>query len=157
MTSEEECVWKYLLKNRHASAQDVALNCDVTEEVAQFHMARISSPNWREEVSVTLTEGKKFDADKARFDLIPPEIEEAIAQVLTFGAAKYGERNWELGMAWGRPYAALRRHMNAWWAGENNDHETGMSHLWHAAACIAFLTAFEARGVGTDDRPKGEK
>lgn len=150
----EERVWGYLLKNRQATAQEVALNCDVDAGYVEELMARISSPNWREEVSVTLTEGQKFDTDKARYDLIPPEIEEAIAQVLTFGAAKYGARNWELGMAWGRPYAALRRHMAAWWSGENNDRETGMSHLWHAACCIAFLTAFEARGIGTDDRPK---
>jgi hypothetical protein len=156
MTNEEERIWQYLLKNRKASAQDVALNCDVTEEVAQFHMARISSPNWRDELVVP-QEGQKFDAEKARFDLIPPEIEEAIAQVLTFGAAKYGDRNWELGMDWGRVYAAMRRHMNAWWGGEDKDPETGMPHTWHAACCIAFLTAFEARGVGTDDRPKGEK
>lgn len=149
----EERVWAYLLKNRHASAHDVATNCDVTEAVAQFHMARISSPNWREEVQG----GVKFDQDKARYDLIPPEVEEALARVLTYGAAKYSERNWELGMKWGRPYAALRRHMGAWWAGQDNDPETGMSHLWHAACCIAFLVAFEARGTGTDDRPVQEE
>ena len=158
MNSEETRVWEYLLKNRHASAREVSLNCDVTEEVAQFHMARISSPNWRDEITApNPTEGVKFDQGKPRYDLIPPEIEEAIAKVLTFGGIKYGERNWELGMNWGRPYAALRRHMNAWWGGEDLDPETGMSHLWHAACCIAFLTTFEARGTGTDDRPKGEK
>ena len=156
MTNEEERVWEYLLKNRQASAQDVAMNCDVTEGVAQFHMARISSPDWRDEIEPTPLEGIKFDQGKPRYDLIPPEIEEAIAKVLTFGAAKYGDRNWELGMDWGRAYAALRRHMGAWWGGENNDPETGMPHTWHAAGCIAFLVAFEARGVGTDDRPKGD-
>lgn len=66
---------------------------------------------------------------------------------------KTGERNWELGMKWGRPYAALRRHMAAWWKGEHKDPETGMSHLWHAACCIAFLVTYEQRGMGTDDRP----
>ena len=148
MTPQEERCWQYLLANRQATAEDLVLNCDVTLGEAEALMARISSPNWREPV-----EGLKFDADKARYDLIPPEIEEAIAKVLTFGAAKYGERNWELGMKWGRPYAALRRHMSAWWSGEDNDPETGMPHTWHAACCIAFIVAFEARGVGTDDRP----
>jgi len=149
----EERVWKYLLKNRQADTKEVALNCDVAEEFAERMMARISSPNWREEITPPKpTEGLKFDQDKPRYDLIPPEIEEAIAQVLTFGAAKYGERNWQLGMKWGRPYAALRRHMNAWWGGEDADPETGMSHLWHAACCIAFLVTFEARQMGTDDR-----
>jgi len=150
---KEETCWRYLLANREATSDEVAMKCGVTKRYAQSLVDRISSPNWREEVKPQLVEGKKFDADKARYDLIPPEIEEAIAKVLTFGAAKYGERNWELGMKWGRPYAALRRHMAAWWSGEDNDPETGMPHTWHAACCIAFIVAFEARGVGTDDRP----
>lgn len=99
--------------------------------------------------------GVKHDQDKPRYDLIPPEIEEAIAQVLTFGANKYGDRNWEHGMDWGRVYAAMRRHTGAWWSGQDNDPETGMSHLHHAACCIAFLVAFEKRGIGYDDRTKG--
>jgi hypothetical protein len=154
---EEARVWAYLLRHRAATAEEVALNTDTTTDFVQSCMDRVSSPNWREEVAMAPpTEGRKFDGDKARYDLIPPEIEDAIAKVLTFGASKYGERNWELGMRWGRPYAALRRHMAAWWQGEDTDPETGMSHLWHAACCIAFLTAFEARGVGTDDRPNRE-
>lgn len=153
MNDQEARCWRYLLANRGASIQDVALNCDVDEEYAGDLIARISTENWREEVKPQLVEGLKFDADKARYDLIPPEIEEAIAKVLTFGAVKYGERNWELGMKWGRPYAALRRHMAAWWSGEDKDPETGMPHTWHAACCIAFIVAFEARGIGTDDRP----
>lgn len=67
-----------------------------------------------------------------------------------------GERNWEQGMSWGRVFAALMRHMWAWWRGEDKDPETGESHLWHAGCCIAFLIAYEARGVGTDDRYKAE-
>jgi len=48
----EERVWAYLLKNRQATAYDVGINCYVSEEFAEQTMARISSPNWREEVSV---------------------------------------------------------------------------------------------------------
>ena len=97
--------------------------------------------------------GRKDDQGKARFDLIPPEFLSATAGVLTFGAAKYGERNWEAGMDWGRPFAALQRHMWAWWGGEDCDPETGRSHLAHASCCLAFLTAYEVRGSGNDDRP----
>lgn len=97
--------------------------------------------------------GRKDDAGKPRHDLIPPELPDAVAQVLAFGAAKYGERNWERGMNWGRPFAALMRHMWSWWRGEGCDQETGMPHLWHAACCISFLIAYENRNVGIDDRP----
>lgn len=152
----ERCCWTYLINNKLATAAEVAAACNVTEREAQALINRIGTPREVFEAEARELEGKKYDGDKARYDLIPPEVEEAIAKVLSFGAAKYGSRNWELGMRWGRPYAALRRHMAAWWSGEDTDPETGMSHLWHAACCIAFLTAFEARGVGTDDRPSSK-
>jgi len=107
-------------------------------------------------------EGNKDDNGKVRMDLVPPEIVFAIADILSFGAGKYGSRNWEKGMAWGRPFAALMRHMWAWWGGKgptsrsflfgDTDEETKRSHLWHAACCLAFLVTFEERGIGTDDR-----
>lgn len=96
--------------------------------------------------------GRKDDAGKARYDLVPPEAIDALATVLTFGSKKYGDRNWEQGMAWSRPFAALMRHAWAWWRGEQTDPETGYSHLWHAMCCVAFLIAYEARKSGQDDR-----
>lgn len=95
----------------------------------------------------------KHDDSKPRHDLIPAEIVDALAAILTFGAQKYGARNWESGFRWGRVFAALMRHLWAWWRRSGPDEETGFSHLWHAAACLAFLVAFEARGAGEDDRP----
>jgi hypothetical protein len=151
MNNTDERVWAYLLKNRQATVEEVMLNCDVSGSYAEKIMSRISSPNWREEV----TEGQKFDSNKLRYELLPPELLEEVARVLTFGAHKYSARNWELGMAWSRPFGALMRHMWAWWRGEEKDPETGYSHLAHAACCIAFLVAYEARNTGTDDRPKG--
>lgn len=101
-------------------------------------------------------QGRKNDQTKLRYDLIPPEIDAAVAAVLTYGAAKYSDRDWELGMDWSRVYGALKRHMDAWWGGEEVDQETGMSHLWHAACCITFLVAYQFRETGHDDRPKDD-
>lgn len=96
--------------------------------------------------------GVKYDQGKTRLDLFPPDALFAISEVLTFGANKYKDRNWEAGMNWSRPFGALMRHMWAWWKGEGHDPETGMSHLWHAGCCIIFLIAYEMRGIGADDR-----
>jgi len=104
-----------------------------------------------------LKEGVKFDEGKPPYHLLAPELLEATASVLSSGAEKYGERNWEGGMSWSRPFAALMRHMWAWWRGENTDDETGMSHLWHAACCIMFLIAYEERKIGEDNRPRLEE
>jgi hypothetical protein len=97
-------------------------------------------------------EGVKYDKDKVRMELIPPEIELAIGAVLTFGAKKYNDRNWEKGMKWSRIYGALRRHLTKFWAGQDIDEESGLSHLSHAACCIAFLVTYADRDIGDDDR-----
>lgn len=99
-------------------------------------------------------EGKKYDGGKVRLELLPPELLFGVGEILTFGAQKYEDRNWELGMKWSRVFGALMRHLWAWWRGEKCDPETGKSHLWHAGCCIAFLIAYEERKVGEDDRPK---
>lgn len=111
------------------------------------------------------TEGRKDDSSKVRIELIAPELIFAVAEISTFGAKKYADRNWELGMNWSRVFGALMRHMWAWWGGAaptsksfifgDLDMETGKSHLWHAGCCIMYLIAYEARGTGTDDRWKG--
>ena len=101
-----------------------------------------------------LEEGTKYDENKVRLDLFPGDSLIAISEILTFGAKKYADRNWEKGMKWSRPFGALMRHMWAWWMGESFDKETGKSHLWHAGCCIIFLIAYEARGMTEfDDRP----
>ena len=100
-----------------------------------------------------MTEGRKDDSEKLRYDLIPPEAIEALADILTFGAQKYSDRNWERGMRWGRVFAACMRHLWAWWRKAGPDPDTGKSHLWHAACCVAFLIAYESRNAGEDDRP----
>lgn len=104
-----------------------------------------------------MTEGRKDDQDKCRLDLVPPEAIEALGWVLTDGAKQYGERNCEQGMRWGRLYAALLRHMLAWWRGEDTDPDSGRSHLWHALFCVSLLVVYEKRGTGEDDRPGGLK
>lgn len=98
--------------------------------------------------------GKKHDGGKNRLDLIPVSTIIALGKVLTHGAGKYGDRNWEKGLDWNRPYGAALRHLTAWWDGEDLDKESGMSHLWHAACEISFLIEYEANQTGKDNRPK---
>lgn len=102
-----------------------------------------------------LDEGVKYDDTKLRFDLLSPAANAGLAAVLTYGATKYAARNWEKGMEWGRVYAALQRHLNAFWAGEDIDPESGLPHLDHAACCIHFLSHYQKLEVGEDDRPCG--
>lgn len=98
-------------------------------------------------------EAVKADAGKLRYDLIPPFALEELARVFSYGAEKYGARNWEAGLDWGRLFAAAQRHLWSWWAGEDADEETGISHLAHAAwNCLALLE-FARTHPERDDRP----
>jgi len=104
-----------------------------------------------------MAEGRKDDSGKQRYDLLSPEALDGLVSVLTFGATKYADRNWEAGILYGRVFAAAMRHLWAWWMCVDRDSETGISHLDHAACCIHFLSTYEKRGmIEFDNRPKGE-
>jgi len=92
---------------------------------------------------------------KTRFDLVPFAAVGEIAEVLAYGADKYSANNWCRGTNWGRYFAALCRHIFAWWRGEDVDAETGLSHLAHAGCCLLFLIEYQRNGWGTDDRFQG--
>lgn len=101
-----------------------------------------------------LKSGLKFDTAKARFDLVDPRFEEEVAKILTYGAAKYDDNNWQLlENGTDRYYAALRRHLNAWWKGEKMDPESGSRHLSHCATCLMFLMWLEMK----DEKEKDAK
>ena len=97
--------------------------------------------------------GIKHDAGKARFDLIPPKVLIDLADIYTYGAEKYEDRNWEKGMAYSRVYGAVQRHLNAYWGGQDLDEESGLPHLMHAAFGLFALQQFATTHPELDDRP----
>ena len=104
-----------------------------------------------------MTEGRKDDQDKRRWDLVPVEAMEQVVDVLTYGAKKYEDRNWEKGITWGRVFAATMRHLWSYWRGEQNDPESELSHLAHAGCNVLFLLHYKKYRTEFDDRPKLER
>lgn len=97
--------------------------------------------------------GTKNDEAKLRFDLLPTGPIAKLARVYTEGAKKYSDRDWEKGLAYSRVYAAIQRHLNAFWAGEDYDAETGVPHVINAAwGCLALCEYLETHPE-LDDRP----
>lgn len=95
---------------------------------------------------------QRFNHGKLRMDLVPVSAVNALARVLTYGAAKYDPNNWRRGFEYSVPYACLMRHMMAWQDGEDIDSESGLSHLDHAIANLAMLIEFERECPHLDDR-----
>lgn len=97
--------------------------------------------------------GLRYSEGKVRVDLIPPEWILGVGEVMTKGAEKYAERNWEDGMDWKFCYAAAMRHLLKFWNGADTDEETGLPHVAHAAwNCLALLTYMNTYPEG-DSRP----
>lgn len=98
-----------------------------------------------EGTKITESVAIRHNKDKLRVDLIPTELTEEVAKVLTFGATKYSPDNWKgfnkeqqkeiLG--------SLLRHILEYQKGNKFDSESGLHHLAHAACNIAFILYFE--------------
>lgn len=68
-----------------------------------------------------LGQGERKNKGKLRFELINPLGLKGMVQVLTKGALKYADHNWENGMAWSMVIASLKRHLNQLESGEDYD------------------------------------
>jgi hypothetical protein len=83
---------------------------------------------------------RKDDSLKADLSLCPLPALEAMARAFMLGEKKYGRYNYlSGGMESHRLIAATLRHVMQWQSGEDNDPESGYSHLGHALASIAML------------------
>lgn len=91
-----------------------------------------------------------------RFDLIPGEPLQELARVYGRGAAKYSDDNWRKGYSWNLSFAALNRHLWAWWLGSKHD-ELGNHHLCQVAWHAFTLYWFQLHSKGTDDRCSSTK
>lgn len=116
--------------------------------------------------------GKRYDKGKLRYDLIQPDAEKGLVEVLTFGASKYEDRNWEKGMPWSKVIGPLKRHLAAIEAGEDYDigkdcpqckastkdnwictNHSGKLHIDNLQANAHFLSAYYRIYPQGDDRP----
>lgn len=98
--------------------------------------------------------GKKSDGQggdgsalKPRWELLPINEIEEIVKVLTMGAAKYGDFNWQDPKLRDRCVGAAYRHMASWMRGDKTDSEFGTATLAHACCCLLFVMHFDRESV----------
>lgn len=100
--------------------------------------------------------GTKYDGEKPMLALVPPRAFEEIGKAMTYGAKKYGQHNYLGGISYIRLLSALLRHTMAFIRGEDNDSESGLSHLAHAGASVCMLIETVAMHPDLDDRFKSQ-
>ena len=92
-------------------------------------------------------------SDKLPLHLWPTTATAVGCLGLLDGALKYGRSNWRhAGVRASIYYDACRRHLDAWFEGEDLDPDSGLPHMAHALACLAIVVDAEAAGKFTDDR-----
>ena len=96
----------------------------------------------------------RVGAKKVPLHLIPPRAEAHISMAFADGATKYGPYNWHTEKISASVYhGAARRHLNAWWAGEDNAADSGIHHLAHAACCLLMILDTMGTKLFQDNRP----
>lgn len=94
-------------------------------------------------------------AMKVPLHLVPPSAKYYLALALENGAAKYGPYNWRNNAISISTYkAALERHWDAYWDGEELAKDSGIHHIAHAMACCALVLDAMTVGKLIDDRPR---
>jgi hypothetical protein len=122
-------------------------------------------PDNQETRVVDATTGAAKGSKLARFDLVPWSIIRELAEHFGRGARKYEDRNWEKGYKWSLSFAALHRHLEAFWNRDEIDHDEALYEadeqhtvrhiiavVWHALV-LAFYSKYHR---GEDDRPREE-
>lgn len=108
------------------------------------------------EVRTVSSTGGEKGVKEERYDLLPWEALAKVARHYGVGAQKYAAHNWRRGYEWSKSYAALMRHLTAFWSGEDIDEETGSPHMaavvFHALALLTFMD----EQPDFDDRYKGD-
>lgn len=80
----------------------------------------------------------KKEEGKAEPTLVYWSMIEGLSRVREYGIKKYGKsEDWRTTSSI-KHFDAMLRHIFAFMSGEEYDHDSGMSHLWHAAANIMF-------------------
>ena len=98
--------------------------------------------------------GTKTDFGKAKFELIPGDALEALAEVYTYGTIKYAPNNWRKGISWSRIFGGIMRHAWAFWRGEEIDEESGLPHIMQAAWGCFTLHCYSKTRPEFDNRIK---
>lgn len=113
-------------------------------------------PSSTGEVRSVSSSGGEKGVKPQRLDLLPVLPLLLTSEHFAAGAKKYADHNWRKGYEWSKSYAALLRHLFAFWGGEDIDEETGSHHLqavaFHSLVLLEYTHA--ERYAQFDDRYK---
>jgi hypothetical protein len=111
-----------------------------------------------EETSPTPAELSAEMFCSAPWSELPGAVLVEVGLAMLEGAAKYGRHNYRAAGVRASVYVdATFRHLNAWWAGEDIDPDSGVSHVTKAITSLTVVRDAQFQGKFSDDRPPRAK
>lgn len=98
----------------------------------------------------------RYNKNKVEWGLVDWKSLEPMVRVLMYGAEKYEIDNWKKGQDLKSLSSCLMRHLVAFMDGEDNDPESGESHLGHILCNAMFMIHSQANHLWTDNRDLSE-
>ncbi|HPC09717.1 MAG TPA: DUF5664 domain-containing protein [archaeon] len=101
-----------------------------------------------------MEKGDRLNQGKPKWSLVPQSALLPMVQVLEYGAIKYAPHNWRKGLPVTEICESLKRHLDAFMEGEDNDPESTLSHIGHIQCNALFLSWMMKNKPELDDRYK---
>lgn len=98
--------------------------------------------------------GLRDNKNKPKWSLVPQSSLIPLVRVLEFGAEKYAPHNWKKGLSITECCESLKRHLDSFMEGEDNDPESKLSHIGHIQANALFILWMMENKPEMDDRYK---
>lgn len=127
---------------------------DSHEELTFHALPVVDAMSPRAEPGLAINPKDAIGSTKLPLHLFPAEAVAMGCLGMLEGREKYGENNFVAGegVVASIYVDAAKRHLDAWFAGEENAHDTGTPHLANALATIAIIVKCQAHGKLIDDR-----
>ena len=127
------------------------MNFEIPPDCRKWELVELPKPS----ISETLDPKEKWSSKKLPVGLINPLVTLEEAHLMRIGAYKYGEFNYVGSTVFAMTYVhAMERHLKLWAGGEDNDPDSGVSHLAAIRASCAILRTQQINGDMIDDRPE---
>lgn len=89
--------------------------------------------------------GLRYNDGKLKWSYVHFQSMEPMVRVLMFGAQKYEPRNWQRGLNKEEILESMQRHLAKMMDGEENDPESGLSHIGHIMCNAMFWSYMDLR------------
>lgn len=121
-----------------------------------FELVRIEAASTASIPTILENGAAKNDKEKPDLSLIPRISNIEHAKAFMVGEKKYGRYNYTKGHKSSQLIAAAKRHLDAWFEGEENDPIDGQHHLGSVMACCSMILRQQELNTLQDDRFKKE-